>query len=333
MFNVADVQIAAPVFLAPMSGVTDAPFRTQAARFAAPAVVTEMVAGTELARETEEFVRRAAPHSGSGPFIVQLAGRDPAWMRVGAGLAEAAGADIVDINMGCPAKKVTGGQSGCALMREPALARALIAATVQGTRRPVTVKMRLGWDDASLNAPELARIAEGEGARMITVHGRTRNQFYDGVADWRRIAATVAATALPVIANGDIANAASARAALAQSGAAGVMVGRGAVGRPWRLARIAGALFGLACREPAPAEKLRSLTDQIADSVSLYGERLGVRVVRKHVAAFVDAWAEDYATAPLGDLRVRLCRIEDAAALTDRIEQAFADPDALEAAA
>ena len=150
MFRVGDVQIAAPVFLAPMSGVTDAPFRREADKFGAPAVVTEMVAGAELARETEEFVRRAAPHNGSGPFIVQLAGREPEWMRIGAELAEAAGADIIDINMGCPAKKVTGGQSGCALMREPELARRLIAATVAGTQRPVTVKMRLGWDDAAL---------------------------------------------------------------------------------------------------------------------------------------------------------------------------------------
>ena len=164
MFRVGDVEIAAPVFLAPMSGVTDAPFRREADRFGAPAVVTEMVAGAELARETEEFVRRAAPHNGSGPFIVQLAGREPEWMRTGAELAEAAGADIIDINMGCPAKKVTGGQSGCALMREPGLARQLIASTVAGTKRPVTVKMRLGWDDGSLNAPEIARIAEGEGA-------------------------------------------------------------------------------------------------------------------------------------------------------------------------
>ena len=174
MFQLGDVQIVAPVFLAPMSGGTDAPFRREADRFGAPAVVTEMVAGAELAREAEEFVRRAAPHNGNGPFIVQLAGREPEWLRVGAELSEAAGADIIDINMGCPAKKVTGGQSGCALMREPELARKLIAGTVAGTKRPVTVKMRLGWDEGSLNAPEIARIAEGEGAQLVTVHGRTR---------------------------------------------------------------------------------------------------------------------------------------------------------------
>lgn len=324
MFRVGDVQIAAPVFLAPMSGVTDAPFRREADRFGAPAVVTEMVAGAELARETTEFVRRAAPHNGSGPFIVQLAGREPEWMRVGAELATAAGADIVDINMGCPAKRVTGGQSGCALMREPGLARQLIAATVSGTSRPVTVKMRLGWDDGSLNAPEIARIAEGEGAKMITVHGRTRQQLYAGEANWARIAAVVEAINLPVIANGDIEDESSAREALAKSGATGVMIGRGAEGRPWRPAQIASALFGTHYAEPSPEQKLASILEQVSGSVELYGERLGVRVVRKHVAAFVDAWCEDYGLQPIPEERIALCRIESAAALLDGIVEALA---------
>ncbi len=322
VFQVGNVQIAAPVFLAPMSGVTDAAFRSEAARFGAPAVVTEMVAGAELARETSareagEFARRAAPHNGSGPFIVQLAGREPEWMRVGAELATDASADIIDINMGCPAKRVTGGQSGCALMREPKLARDLIASTVAGTSRPVTVKMRLGWDDASLNAPEIARIAEGEGARMVTVHGRTRQQFYTGRADWSRIAAVVSAIKIPVIANGDIADAASARAAMEQSGASGVMVGRGAEGRPWRLAEIAHDLFCAPYGEPAPETKLASILEQVAASAALYGERLGVRVVRKHVAAFIDAWCEDYGLPPMQEARIALCRLESASALQD----------------
>ncbi len=323
MFLVGDVQIVAPVFLAPMSGVTDAPFRREADRFGAPAVVTEMVAGAELAAETEEFIRRAAPHNGSGPFIVQLAGREPQWMSVGAELAEAAGADIIDINMGCPAKKVTGGQSGCALMREPGLARELIAATVKGTKRPVTVKMRLGWDDSSLNAPEIARIAEGEGAKMVTVHGRTRQQFYTGEANWARIAAVVEAIGLPVIANGDIEDEASAREALARSGAAGVMIGRGAEGRPWRPAQISSELFGTPYSEPAPEAKLYSILEQIAGSVALYGERLGVRVVRKHVAAFVDAWCEDHGLAPMTEARVALCRIDGSAMLADELVAAL----------
>lgn len=325
MFRVGDVQIAAPVFLAPMSGVTDAPARTAADRFGAPAVVTEMVAGAELAREHVDFVRRAAPHKGSGPFIIQLAGREPEWMRIGAELSEAAGADIVDINMGCPAKKVTGGQSGCALMREPELARQLIAATVAGTRRPVTVKMRLGWDESSLNAPEIARIAEGEGARMVTVHGRTRQQFYDGRATWDRIAPVVEAIGLPVIANGDIVDAESARDAMKLSGAAGVMVGRGATGRPWRLAEISHALFHTPYTAPTPAEKLACMQAQIAGSVALYGERLGVRVVRKHVAAFVDAWCEDHSLPPMSEQRIALCRLESAAALQEGLAGLFQD--------
>jgi tRNA-dihydrouridine synthase B len=323
VFRVGDVQIAAPVFLAPMSGVTDAPARTEADRFGAPAVVTEMVAGEELARETLDFVRRAAPHNGSGPFIVQLAGRQPEWMRVGAELSEAAGADIVDINMGCPAKKVTGGQSGCALMREPTLARQLIAATVTGTKRPVTVKMRLGWDENSLNAPEIARIAEGEGAQMITVHGRTRQQFYDGRATWSRIAPVVESVRLPVIANGDIVDADSARTAMKESGATGVMLGRGATGRPWRLAEVSHALFGTPYEAPSAEQKLTSMLAQIDGSVELYGERLGVRVVRKHIAAFVDAWCEDYGLPPMAEQRVALCRLDAAGALKNELTAAL----------
>jgi tRNA-dihydrouridine synthase B len=319
VFCVGKVQIPAPVFLAPMSGVTDAPFRTQAARFSAPAVVTEMVAGAELAAETEEFVRRAAPHNGSGPFIVQLAGREPEWMRIGAELAAAAGADIIDINMGCPAKRVTGGQSGCALMREPGLARDLIAAAVTAVSVPVTVKMRLGWDDASLNAAEIARIAEGEGAQMLTVHGRTRNQFYEGNANWARIAPVVDAVSLPVIANGDIVDETSARMALDLSNAAGVMIGRGSLGRPWRPAQIANAIYGAAYTAPTPDEKLAAMLAQIDDSVALYGERLGVRVVRKHVSAFIDAWCADYVLAPLTEARIALCRLDSPAALADQL--------------
>ncbi len=325
MFTIGDVQIAAPVFLAPMSGVTDAPARTEADRFGAPAVVTEMVAGAELAREHADFVRRAAPHNGSGPFIIQLAGREPEWMRIGAELSEAAGADIVDINMGCPAKKVTGGQSGCALMREPELARKLIAGTVAGTKRPVTVKMRLGWDDSNLNAPEIARIAEGEGALMITVHGRTRMQFYTGQANWSRIAAVVESVKLPVIANGDIVGAGSARAAMQDSGAAGVMVGRGATGRPWRLAEISHALFGTSYSPPPAEERMASMIAQIEGSVALYGEKLGVRVVRKHVAAFVDAWCEDFGLAPMADARVALCRIDTEVVLKEGLVAALSD--------
>lgn len=323
MFSIGDINISAAVFLAPMSGVTDAAFRTQAVRFGAPAVVTEMVAGAELANQTLEFVRRAAPHFGDGPFIVQLAGRDPDWMRVGAELAVAAGADIIDINMGCPSKKVTGGQSGCALMREPELARLLIAATVAGANRPVTVKMRLGWDHGCLNAPEVARMAEGEGAQLITIHGRTRQQFYEGLADWSQIAPVTAAVSIPVIANGDIVDTTSARAAMDISGAAGVMIGRGAVGRPWRLGHIAAELAGESFLVPSPAAKLDAMLQQIGATMDLYGEKLGVRVVRKHVAAFIDAWSDDEGLHGAVSLRRRLCQHESVAALADDLQSSL----------
>jgi tRNA-dihydrouridine synthase len=184
--------------------------------------------------------------------------------------------------------------------------------------------MRLGWDDGSLNAPEIARIAEGEGARIVTVHGRTRQQLYNGEANWARIAAVVEAIRLPVIANGDIEDQASAREALDNSGAAGVMIGRGAEGRPWRPAEIAHALFGTPYSPPAPEQKLASILEQLAGSVELYGERLGVRVVRKHVAAFIDAWCEDYDLPPMAEERVALCRLESSAALADGIVDVLA---------
>ena len=323
MFPIGDVQLAAPVFLAPMSGVTDAPARGEADRFGAPAVVTEMVAGAELAREHQEFVRRAASHHGSGPFILQLAGRDPHWIRVGAELSETLGAQIIDINMGCPAKKVTGGQGGCALMREPALAKAMVAAAVAGTSRPVTVKMRLGWDESALNAPEIARIAEGEGARLITVHARTRQQFYSGHADWARVQPVVDSVNIPVIVNGDIRDTTTARQAMNLSGATGVMIGRAATGRPWLVGEISQALFGTAYTAPGPFEKLASLLRQIEGSAALYGESLGVRVVRKHVAAFVDAWAEDHHLPDPDRLRSALCRLDTVSELTDRLSGAL----------
>jgi tRNA-dihydrouridine synthase len=184
--------------------------------------------------------------------------------------------------------------------------------------------MRLGWDETVFNAPEIARIAEGEGAKMVTVHGRTRQQFYEGNANWARIAAVVEAIRLPVIANGDIEDETSAREALEKSGAAGVMIGRGATGRPWRPAQIASALFGTSYEEPPPEAKLASMLEQVAGSVELYGEKLGVRVVRKHVAAFIDAWCEDYGLPPIAETRVALCRMDDAEQLKLGIVEALA---------
>jgi nifR3 family TIM-barrel protein len=292
----------------------------------APAVVTEMVASEALVKETTEFVLRAEPHGGGGPFIVQLAGRDPVWFAEAARRLSAAGVDIIDINMGCPAKRVTGGQGGCALMREPDLARRIIASVVKATDRPVTVKMRLGWDERSLNAAEVARIAEGEGAQALTVHGRTRTQFYEGRADWSAVATVVGAVSLPVIVNGDIADPTSAEGAMRSSGAVGVMIGRGALGRPWRCGEIAAALFGAPYAAPSLETKVAIMLEQVRASCRLYGERQGVRIVRKHVAAFVEGLEADHdEMAGVASERVALCRIEGEEELHDTIGRLIGD--------
>ena len=320
MISVGNIKIDSPVFLAPMSGATDAPFRRQASKFGAPVVVTEMIAGSELATGRKDMVWRIAKPANTFPFVVQLAGRDADWMREAAGIAANAGADIIDINMGCPARKVTGGQSGSALMRDLDLARSLIVATVEGSGRPVTVKMRLGWDDNSLNAPELAKICEEEDVKLITVHGRTRCQFYDGHANWAKVKAVTEACDLPVIVNGDINSSDDAREALKQSNANGVMVGRAAMGRPWLLGQIAAELSDRKYTSPAFSTKLDALCEQIADSIALYGERLGVRVFRKHLAAFVDSADElKIATNERENLRRNLCQINQVHELKSEI--------------
>lgn len=311
------VNFEAPrVWLAPMSGATDAPMRRQAVRFGAPAVVSEMVAGETLAKARPDVVRRTCRHEGGGYWIVQLAARRPEDLLTGAGLMAEAGVDVIDINMGCPSKQVTGGQSGSALMRDLGLAGEIIDAAIEGARgRPVTLKMRLGWDDAHQNAPKLGRMAQDKGIRMLTVHGRTRCQFYAGAADWRAVHRTVDAVSVPVIVNGDISDAASARKALAESGAHGVMIGRAAMGRPWLAGEIAAALDGRRWRAPEPEAQLRSLEEQVADALALYGPELGLRMVRKHVSAAIDHLALPVSDAERRVLRADLCRIEHPAKL------------------
>ena len=311
--RIGDVTIAGRVLTAPMSGVSDLPFRRTASKLGAPYVVTEMVACETLAQRRPDMVRRAAGGDGLPLMVVQLAGREEQWIAKGAALAEASGAHIIDLNMGCPAKEVTGGLSGCALMRDLDLAQRLIAAAVNATTRPVTLKMRLGWDDSCRNAPDLAERAERAGVRAITVHARTRQQFYSGKSDWRAVAAVKAATSLPVIVNGDITDAASAREALKQSGADAVMIGRGAYGRPWVAAAVDKALAtGGEIEEPGLAQRLAIALDHLRDSLAFYGDALGLKIFRKHLGWYVEGAPAPAEASVRRSLKAQLCRMTEA---------------------
>ncbi len=285
--KIGSVTAANRVFLAPMSGVSDAPFRAIAAEFGAGLVVSEMVASEMLAKGDHESVLRSE-RTGKGAHVVQLAGREAHWMAEGAKAATDAGADIIDINMGCPAKKVTGGYSGSALMRDLDHALTLIEATVAATPLPVTLKMRLGWDDGTINAPELARRAEAAGVQLVTVHGRTRCQFYSGAADWTAIRAVKDAISIPLIANGDLVAPEHLAPMLARSGADGVMIGRGAYGRPWMPGHL--AEFAATGVMPAPPEgaALRDLIVRHYEAIlGQYGVWTGVKVARKHLGWYL----------------------------------------------
>lgn len=319
---IGGVAVGSRAFLAPMSGVTDVVMRRIAARHGAGLVVSEMVASDDFVRGAEE-ARLRAEGAGVDPHVVQLAGCDPHWLGEAARLAEANGARIIDINMGCPAKKVTGGWAGSALMRDLDHAVGLVEAAVAAVDVPVTVKMRLGWDDGSRNAPELARRAIDAGAAMITVHGRTRQQFYKGRADWRAIAAVRAAGAFPLVANGDIHGADDARACLDRSGADYVMVGRAALGRPWLVGSIGAVLAGRGAVEPGLAVKLAEAREHYEGLLSLMGREHGVRHARKHLAAYADE-AVASGCAPAAETRRVLLTTDDPTLALRALDDLFA---------
>jgi nifR3 family TIM-barrel protein len=278
-------------FLAPMAGITDRPMRMLAARYGAGLVVSEMIASAALTTGHHDMVRKLAASPGL-PHMVQIAGCEAHWMAEAARIAEDAGADIIDINFGCPAKRVTNGYAGSALMRVPDLAQSLVEAVVGATSRPVTVKMRLGWDDDTLNAPEIARRAVEAGAQMVTIHGRTRQQFYKGAARWEPVRAVVEAVPVPVVVNGDITELGRAQEALKLSGAAAVMIGRGAQGRPWVVGQIAAGLDGqVAPQSPAGAELTAIVVEHYEGVLSEYGTEVGVRAARKHLDWYLEAAA------------------------------------------
>ncbi|MGH6796203.1 MAG: tRNA dihydrouridine synthase DusB [Methylocella sp.] len=326
--SIGAVRLEGRAFLAPMAGVTDPGMRRLASRFGASLTVTEIIAADLYARG-DAASRLKAEGAGTGVHVVQIAGRNPYVMAEAARLGQDAGAAMIDINMGCPAKRVTNGYAGSHLMRDLGLAVSLIRATVAAVRIPVTLKMRLGWDAQSLDAPELGRLAEAEGIAILTVHGRTRCQFYSAQADWTAIGKVKQAVSIPVVANGDCASLADAAAILAQSGADAVMIGRSAIGRPWFVGDVAYYLaHGKARAEPPPAERKSAAVEHYETLLQMFGPLQGLRHARKHLAAY----AERAGVIDGAPLRQRLVRLGCPSAVRSTLCQLFDSPPLTEAA-